>query len=33
VLSFGMSAHPVEPPELVKEWKKNIFALYEEVKE
>jgi predicted DNA-binding transcriptional regulator YafY len=33
VLSYGISARPIEPPELVKEWKSNIFALYEKVKE
>jgi predicted DNA-binding transcriptional regulator YafY len=32
VLSYGISARPIQPPELVKEWKKNIFALYEKVK-
>jgi predicted DNA-binding transcriptional regulator YafY len=32
VLSYGISARPIEPPELVNEWKKNIFALYEKVK-
>jgi predicted DNA-binding transcriptional regulator YafY len=32
VLSFGIKAKPVEPPELVNEWKKNITALYEKVK-
>jgi predicted DNA-binding transcriptional regulator YafY len=31
VLSFGVNARPVEPPELVNEWKKNIFALYEKI--
>jgi hypothetical protein len=29
VLSFGSGASPVEPPELVKQWKENIFELYE----
>jgi predicted DNA-binding transcriptional regulator YafY len=33
VLSYGRSARPIEPPELVKEWKSNILALYEKVKE
>jgi len=32
-LSFGMNAHPVEPPELVDEWKENILAMYEKLKE
>ena len=32
-LSFGMNARPVKPLELVSEWKQNIFALYEKVKE
>jgi len=29
VLSFGINALPLKPAELVKEWKKNITALYE----
>jgi predicted DNA-binding transcriptional regulator YafY len=33
VLSYGRSVRPIEPPELVKEWKSNILALYEKVKE
>ena len=33
VLSFGMNAFPIEPPELVNEWKKHILALYEKLKE
>jgi hypothetical protein len=32
VLSFGNAARPIEPPELVNEWKKHILALYEKVK-
>jgi predicted DNA-binding transcriptional regulator YafY len=28
VLSFGSGANPVEPPELVEEWKENILELY-----
>ena len=32
VLSYGMAARPIEPPELVNEWKKNIVALYEKIK-
>ena len=32
VLSYGMAAQPIEPPELVNEWKKNIVALYEKIK-
>jgi len=32
VLSYGISARPIEPPELVHEWEKNIIALYEKVK-
>jgi predicted DNA-binding transcriptional regulator YafY len=33
VLSYGSAVLPIEPPELVKEWKQNIIALYEKVKE
>lgn len=33
VLSYGINARPIEPVELVNEWKKNIFSLYEKVKE
>jgi predicted DNA-binding transcriptional regulator YafY len=33
VLSFGINAQPVEPPELVADWKKNILGLYEKVRE
>jgi predicted DNA-binding transcriptional regulator YafY len=29
VLSFGSEASPIEPPELVEQWKENIFELYE----
>jgi predicted DNA-binding transcriptional regulator YafY len=29
VLSFGNGASPIEPPELVEQWKENIFELYE----
>jgi predicted DNA-binding transcriptional regulator YafY len=29
VLSFGSGASPVEPPELVEQWKENILELYE----
>jgi len=32
VLSFGILALPLKPAELVREWKKNITALYEKVK-
>ncbi|GBU28977.1 hypothetical protein R84B8_02539 [Treponema sp. R8-4-B8] len=32
VLSYGMSARPIKPAELVKEWKVNILALYKKVK-
>ena len=32
VLSFGIGAKPIEPAELVNAWRKNILALYEEVK-
>ncbi|MCL1910722.1 MAG: WYL domain-containing protein [Leptospirales bacterium] len=32
VLSFGINAGPIEPPELVNEWKNNIFALYKKAK-
>jgi hypothetical protein len=32
VLSYGMSAKPLKPIELVKEWKRNILGLYEKVK-
>ena len=28
VLSFGINARPIEPVELVNEWKKNVLALY-----
>jgi predicted DNA-binding transcriptional regulator YafY len=31
VLSYGMNARPIQPPELVKEWKENIVALYEKI--
>ena len=31
VLSYGINAFPLEPAELVKEWRKNIVALYEKV--
>jgi predicted DNA-binding transcriptional regulator YafY len=31
VLSFGSGASPVEPPELVKQWKENILELYEHI--
>jgi predicted DNA-binding transcriptional regulator YafY len=33
VLSYGSGVQPIEPPELVNEWKQNIIALYEKVKE
>jgi len=33
VLSFGMSVRPIEPQELVDEWKKNILALYKKVRD
>jgi hypothetical protein len=33
LISYGICARPIEPPELVKEWKSNISALYEKVKE
>ena len=32
VLSFGSSVRPIEPPELVNDWKKTIFSLYKKVK-
>jgi len=32
ILSFGICAKPIEPVELVDAWKKNIIALYEEIK-
>ncbi|MDR2757900.1 MAG: WYL domain-containing protein [Spirochaetaceae bacterium] len=32
VLSFGSEASPIEPPELVEQWKENILELYECVK-
>jgi len=32
VLSYGISSRPIEPPELVKEWGRNIIALYDKVK-
>ncbi|MDR3301996.1 MAG: hypothetical protein LBT01_05640 [Spirochaetaceae bacterium] len=31
LLSRGASARPIEPPQLVEEWKKNIVKLYEKV--
>jgi predicted DNA-binding transcriptional regulator YafY len=33
VLSFGIGASPVEPPDLVEEWTQHILELYEEVKD
>jgi predicted DNA-binding transcriptional regulator YafY len=33
VLSYGANARPIEPPELLKEWKNNIIGLYEKIKE
>jgi len=33
VLSFGTSAHPIEPPELVNGWKNNILELHKKVKQ
>lgn len=33
ILSFGMNVQPIEPVQLVNEWKRNILALYEKVKE
>ena len=32
VLSFGSGVRPLEPAELVNEWRKNIVSLYEKVK-
>jgi hypothetical protein len=32
ILSFGNGASPVEPPELVEQWKENILELYEYIK-
>jgi predicted DNA-binding transcriptional regulator YafY len=32
VLSYGINARPIEPQELVKEWEKNITALYEKIR-
>jgi predicted DNA-binding transcriptional regulator YafY len=33
VLSFGINARPLKPSKLINEWKENIFALYEKVKD
>jgi predicted DNA-binding transcriptional regulator YafY len=33
VLSYGGGSHPIEPPELVEEWKAHIFEMYEMVKQ
>ena len=32
VLSFGIDARPIKPPELVEMWEKNIIALYKKIK-
>jgi predicted DNA-binding transcriptional regulator YafY len=32
ILSFGSEASPIEPPELVEQWKENILELYEYIK-
>jgi len=31
VLSFGINARPIEPVELVNEWKKNVLTLYKKI--
>jgi predicted DNA-binding transcriptional regulator YafY len=33
ILSFGSGASPIEPPELVEQWKENILELYEYISE
>jgi predicted DNA-binding transcriptional regulator YafY len=33
VLSFGSGATPIEPPELVEQWKENILEIYEYINE